>query len=160
MASLFIPRLSRPSAHGSSAVRPTAVAANREAKASRRLAFRWWNVGFGGREVGGGANARSIVRISLCQFGAESKRLPGNFKPVDVEDAELPSRATVVDDGFDFSGVQVSLSQKLQVEVAATKRPHPRHSGMVDDDDDDDDDDGNNAGKENGMLVVLCSPMT
>jgi hypothetical protein len=45
------------------------------------------------------------------------------------------------------------------VEVAAIKRPHPRHSGMVDDDDDDDDD-GNTAGKENGMLVVLCSPMT
>jgi len=100
-----------------------------------------------------------MEREPLCQFGAESKRLPGNFKSAGVEDAAMPSRASEINDGFDFFGEQTSSPQKLQVEVNATKSPHPRHSGMVDDDDDDDD--GNdNAGKEKGMLVVLRSPMT
>ena len=79
---------------------------------------------------------------------------------MDAEGVRLPSWATVVDDGVDFFGEQtLSLSQKLHTEVAASKSPHSRHSGMVDDDDDEDDGD-NNAGKEKGMLVVLCSPMT
>ena len=83
-----------------------------------------------------------------------------------VGDAVMPSRASAVDDGFDFVGILVTSSpQKLQVEVAAIKSPQHRHSGMFvedndDDDDDDNDDDGDdNAGNENGMLTVLLPSM-
>ena len=79
-----------------------------------------------------------------------------------VGDAVMPSRASAVDDGFDFAGFSVTSSQKLQ-EVAAIKSPQCRHSGMFvednDDDDDDDDDGDDNAGNENGMLTVLLPSM-
>ena len=81
-----------------------------------------------------------------------------------VEDAVMPSRASAVDDGFDFGGSSVTSSpQKLQIEVAAIKSPQQSHFAMIvedDDDDNDDDDDDDNAGSENGMLTVLLLSMT
>ena len=61
---------------------------------------------------------------SESHFGAASKRLLGMFVFAGVKDAVMPSRASAVDDGFDFVGILVTSSpQKLQVEVAAIKSP-------------------------------------